>query len=157
MIEPLPELAACPADSQVWSKDTKSCVCKEGFTGADCSQCATGYDSNRNCAACNDGAACDCGANKVGAGAPGRQLVLIRLRGCRVLTPAAPLLQVWSTSASACVCDTNFQGTNCNSCVAGFKGAKCDQTCSAGETCSCEDNKVGSRLLQPPCLPGVLP
>lgn len=59
-------MAACKKCAKRWTSDDDSagCICAEGATGANCSECEAGYGGS-NCARCKDNTASGGGGLKI--------------------------------------------------------------------------------------------
>ncbi|XP_061621466.1 laminin subunit alpha-5 isoform X2 [Phyllopteryx taeniolatus] len=163
---------SCRPDPQ-----SRTCVCKPGFTGDHCDTCAAGFHG-LNCQACQcsgpgclDGS-CDTlmghGVCRIGFHgyhcdhcAPGYfNYPLCQLCGC---SSVGSLPEVCNTSGR-CLCKGEFQGLRCERCRSGFHSypncqvctcdprTSSDNSCTASGQCHCRPNYSGASCDQ--CAPG---
>ncbi|XP_031700147.1 laminin subunit alpha-5 isoform X2 [Anarrhichthys ocellatus] len=163
---------SCRLDPQ-----TRTCVCKPGFTGDHCDTCAPGFHG-LNCQACQcsgpgclDGS-CDlvtghsvCRSGFQGYGcdqcAPGYfNYPLCQLCGCSTVGS----LPEGCDASGRCLCKPEFQGLRCEQCRSGFHSypncqvctcdprTSLDSSCTASGHCHCQPNYSGTYCDQ--CAPG---
>ncbi|KAB5546449.1 hypothetical protein PHYPO_G00072140 [Pangasianodon hypophthalmus] len=163
---------SCRADP-----NTRSCVCKPGFTGQHCDTCAPGY-YGLNCYRCQctgpgsqDGSCdvvtgqCVCRSGFYGYScdqcAPGYfNYPLCQLCGCS----AVGSLTGGCDSSGRCACRPEFTGPRCDQCRSGFHSypncevctcdprTSLDSNCNAAGQCHCKPNYSGPRCES--CAPG---
>ncbi|XP_072512537.1 laminin subunit alpha-5 isoform X2 [Salminus brasiliensis] len=163
---------SCRPDPQ-----TRTCVCKPGFTGEHCDVCAPGHYT-LNCYRCEcsgpgsqDGSCdvvtgqCVCRSGFQGYScdqcAPGYfNYPLCQLCGCS----SVGTVPGGCDAAGRCVCRPEFTGPRCEQCRSGFHSypncevcicdsrTSLDSSCSAAGHCQCRPNYSGPRCDQ--CAPG---
>ncbi|XP_047186725.1 laminin subunit alpha-5 isoform X2 [Scophthalmus maximus] len=156
---------------------TRTCVCKQGFTGDHCDTCAPGF-YGLNCQACQcSGPGCLDGSCDLLTGhsvcrsgfqgfqcdqcAPGYfNYPLCQLCGC---SSVGSLPEVCDLSGR-CLCKPEFQGPRCEQCRSGFHSypncqvctcdprTSLDASCTASGHCHCQPNYSGATCDQ--CAPG---
>uniref|UniRef100_UPI0037E9B905 laminin subunit alpha-5 n=1 Tax=Semicossyphus pulcher TaxID=241346 RepID=UPI0037E9B905 len=156
---------------------TRTCVCKQGFTGDHCDTCAPGFHG-LNCQACQcsspgclDGS-CDyvTGHGVCRSGFQGYQCdqcapgyfnyPLCQLCGCSTVGS----LPEGCDASGRCLCRPEFQGPRCEQCRSGFHSypncqvctcdprTSLDSSCTASGHCHCHPNYSGASCDQ--CAPG---
>ncbi|XP_047662931.1 laminin subunit alpha-5 isoform X3 [Tachysurus fulvidraco] len=163
---------SCKADP-----NTRTCVCKPGFTGQHCDICAPGY-YGLNCYRCQctgpgfqDGSCdvvtgqCVCRSGFYGYScdqcAPGYfNYPLCQLCGCSSIGS----LPGGCDSSGRCLCRPEFTGPRCDECNSGFHSypncevctcdprTSLDSNCNAAGQCYCKPNYSGPRCES--CAPG---
>ncbi|XP_060889323.1 laminin subunit alpha-5-like, partial [Labrus mixtus] len=156
---------------------TRTCVCKQGFTGDHCDTCAPGFHG-LNCQACQcsspgclDGS-CDyvTGHGVCRSGFQGYQCdqcapgffnyPLCQFCGCSTVGS----LPEGCDASGRCLCKPEFQGPRCEQCRSGFHSypncqvctcdprTSLDSSCTASGHCHCQPNYSGASCDQ--CAPG---
>ncbi|HUU01984.1 MAG TPA: clostripain-related cysteine peptidase [Myxococcota bacterium] len=95
------------ADHGSCNPDTGACACDTGYTGADCTTCASGYQDNDGNGSCMP----DCTTGGGNCGAHG---------SCDD-----------SSGVALCTCDQGYSGDACDACAAGFQDNDGDGSCQA--------------------------
>ncbi|MBW2522732.1 MAG: hypothetical protein JRI23_01090 [Deltaproteobacteria bacterium] len=124
---PTCELAALSCEDGLVCDDSQgepACSCPPGYTGTDCSECASGYQDNALDGSCRPGcevAGEDCSDHGTCSAASG-----------------------WPT----CTCDMGWAGFHCDTCDVGYEGAECDDCRS---TYNGQYYRVGDGPCMPGC------
>jgi hypothetical protein len=125
-----------------------ACTCNQGFAGANCNSCATGFFGFPSCAACSAATTCnDHGScNSTGACVCNSGFTGPSCSSCApgFFGPSCTFCDAATTcnghgscsTAGACVCNQGFAGVGCNSCAPGFFDFPACTFCDAATTCS---------------------
>ena len=106
------------AESVAFADPGCTCACKNGYTGAACELCPTGYDGTKDCAVCSEGYA----------GYPDCMKCTVT---DHCSSHGESVLADIPSNKCICTCVGHWSGETCDVCPAGYDGTNCNQ-CSAG-------------------------